>query len=310
MFQQIESGWALDVLLWTQEFRHPVLTEIVYILDILGGNPAYFLLIPLLYWSVNRHMARRLLFVLMVAGGITTITKVLFARPRPTDAHPDVVWQMIETHSYAFPSGHVAVATALCMYLGFWLESKLWWVVATIYIALQSFSRLYSGTHYPHDVIAGLFIGVLSAGLIRAAMPHLSDLWNHKMPLWFQAGLIITFGVLIGLIAQGEITGLTASGAAFGGGLGVLLEEQRIKFVTDGSKRQRLLRYVLGMVLMGLSFTGLNMLTQDMPNLQFLPYAFVLFFVMALFPWLAIQLNLAERDPLAREDSSHKLDPA
>jgi hypothetical protein len=145
---------------------------------------------------------------------------------------------------------------------------------------------------------------------IRAAMPHLSDLWNHKMPLRAQASLIITFGVLIGLIAQGEITGLTASGAAFGGGLGVLLEEQRIKFVTDGSKRQRLLRYVLGMVLMGLSFAGLNMLTQDMPNLQFLPYAFVLFFVMALFPWLAIQLNLAERDPLSREDTSKRLDPA
>ena len=83
-----------------------------------------------------------------------------------------------------------------------------------------------------------------------------------------------------------------------------------INFVTDGSRRQRILRYLLGMVLPGAIYFGLDVLTRGIEMLEFVPYAFLLFFVMALFPWLAIKLNLAQSDPLAREDSSQRLDPA
>lgn len=91
-------------------------------------------------------------------------TKHLFNRNRP------ILWDaaiapLIKTpSSSSFPSGHSATAAAGSLTL-----SVIYPVLAPVFLVsglLVALSRVYLGVHYPVDVLAGAFIGTLSAALL------------------------------------------------------------------------------------------------------------------------------------------------
>jgi membrane-associated phospholipid phosphatase len=114
---------------------------------------------------LNRHSWR-----LLIAGALASAWYFalvnLVVRPRPSV--PDVLRVTEHPGASSYPSGHtilfVFYAVILMTCLGLMYIPKRWqplgWAVAVLFVLMGAFSRVYSGAHWPTDVLAGLLIGV------------------------------------------------------------------------------------------------------------------------------------------------------
>jgi undecaprenyl-diphosphatase len=135
-----------------------------------GGIPMQIVVI-LLVLLFNRRAW--FLALAGLAGGLWYEAIVhLVNRPRPTVAQ--VLRVTEHPGSTSFPSGHLifitisAAVLMLCLghrYLPRWARPIGWAVVAAIVVAV-GLDRIYAGTHWPSDVLAGLLIAVAWLSLV------------------------------------------------------------------------------------------------------------------------------------------------
>ncbi|MGA5468004.1 bifunctional phosphatase PAP2/diacylglycerol kinase family protein [Streptomyces arboris] len=119
----------------------------------------------------SRRAALRGIASLAVASAaINTVGKGAVRRQRPILDHVPVMRQLKrQPVTTSFPSGHAASAAAFAT--GVALESKGWGaVVAPVAVAVAA-SRVYTGVHYPSDVLAGAALGVGAAFALRGVVP-------------------------------------------------------------------------------------------------------------------------------------------
>ncbi len=99
-----------------------------------------------------------------LAGWAEEVMKVAVARERPCRAIEHIRLILPCPKSFSMPSGHAitsfAFATPL-FYLTRAYIAFIWRMYPVILASLIAFSRLYLGVHYPTDVLAGAFLGVL-----------------------------------------------------------------------------------------------------------------------------------------------------
>jgi undecaprenyl-diphosphatase len=94
----------------------------------------------------------------------------LVARPRPYLAHPAHAHLLIaRSPDASFPSDHATGAFALAV--GVWLYDRTIGAILLALAAVISFSRVYVGTHYPGDVLAGALIGAAVAVALHRLVP-------------------------------------------------------------------------------------------------------------------------------------------
>lgn len=137
------------------------------------GEPYIVIPVSIAAYLVALHNGRRdiqLAFVYaVVAYGINSIVKILLHRARP---HGLIV-KTLGIKSYSFPSGH-AFGTVIFYGLIAYIDtvyhsgptSLLLVALITCLIALIGISRVYLGSHYPSDVIAGWLAGMVSLVII------------------------------------------------------------------------------------------------------------------------------------------------
>jgi membrane-associated phospholipid phosphatase len=115
------------------------------------------------------HKLGRLFALELVSVGIAlTLLQALYAvfdRPRPSEVFERAEIALAYGHNWAsiesFPSGHMAVVTALAASAWFAIPQLRGILVA--YIALNAFTRVAFGAHFPADVVAGAALGYGSA---------------------------------------------------------------------------------------------------------------------------------------------------
>ena len=97
----------------------------------------------------------------MIAIGINSfmanvVLKSAVRRTRPTDPVPEER-RLVQPDSSSFPSGHTASAAAFSGIVDR-AYPKLWLPINGL-AATVGFSRVYTGVHYPGDVLAGWLLG-------------------------------------------------------------------------------------------------------------------------------------------------------
>ncbi|MDR0271480.1 undecaprenyl-diphosphatase [Paenibacillus sp.] len=136
----------------------------------------------LVYWFIrnekNRKMVAETFISACVGLTVSWVIGHLFYRDRPFAAH--TVNQLIDhAVNASFPSDHAlgafAIATAFVMYRK--KDGILWYILA----ALIAFSRVWTGVHYPTDILGGAIIGILvSIGVHRLVLKsQFVSRWLH-----------------------------------------------------------------------------------------------------------------------------------
>lgn len=111
----------------------------------------------------------------MAAVGVTSAVaniamKGATNRPRPRAPVPESR-RLEQPKSTSFPSGHTASAAAFSGVVGAYMpELKL---PIDFLAGAVGFSRVYTGVHFPGDVLAGWFLGRVVAAAVRRVMGRL-----------------------------------------------------------------------------------------------------------------------------------------
>lgn len=95
---------------------------------------------------------------------IVNIIRWLWPRPRPFIEN-DVILLLDTTKSASFPSGHAAFYFAIAAIVYFY--NKKAGILFFLASFLISISRVFTGIHWPSDIIAGAFVGIFSGWLIN-----------------------------------------------------------------------------------------------------------------------------------------------
>jgi membrane-associated phospholipid phosphatase len=152
------------------------------------GRAELYLVPALLLWLLKRKRrppsAKRALFVFasVAAAGLTAdLFKVVLARRRPRlylfeGLHGFDFWRLDASH-LSFPSGHTATLFAAAASIA--LLAPRWRVPAFAVAALIGFGRIATLDHYPSDVIAGAWVGVLGAWACWRAF-GLAHAWERR----------------------------------------------------------------------------------------------------------------------------------
>jgi membrane-associated phospholipid phosphatase len=294
----------------------------------LGHENFFFLVLPLVYWSIDARVGLQIAFILTTSNYLNAIVKMLFAAPRPYWVSAQVEPLSVE-HTFGIPSGHAQNAAAIWGVMAASAQragKRRAWVAAILLTFLIGFSRLYLGMHFLHDVLLGWLLGILLLFLfLRFWDPVVA--WLSEKTLLQQvmiAFIVSLLMIAIGFLSYAPLSAyvfplewtdnalrvgpvpdpvsvegiLTSAGSLFGLAAGAAWIASRGGYETAGPLEKRALRYVIGLIGIMILWYGLGQVfprgeTFVPLTLRYIRYSLVGFWVVGGAPWLFFHFKLA-----------------
>ena len=198
----IDQQWLLAINGWHAEWADVLMW---YISKSTTWLPLYALLVGLVVYrfgiqwylstqNTSNYRYTALLRVLIVSAGFAVavglsdfissgIIKPWVSRLRPT--HEPALAGMLHLVNgytgglYGFVSSHAANTMACALLFALLYRNKYATVGLMLWVALNCYSRMYLGVHYPADIIGGLAIGALMAtltyGMVRRLVERVDE---------------------------------------------------------------------------------------------------------------------------------------
>ncbi|MFI9077133.1 bifunctional phosphatase PAP2/diacylglycerol kinase family protein [Streptomyces sioyaensis] len=130
---------------------------------------------------VRRAALRGVASLAVASATVNTLGKRSVRRQRPVlDTVPVIRQLQRQPITSSFPSGHAASAVAFATGVAF--ENKWWGLALAPVAASVAFSRVYTGVHYPGDVLAGAALGAGAALAVRGFAPTRAQLAPPARP--------------------------------------------------------------------------------------------------------------------------------
>jgi len=302
----------------------PQLDGLMKFFTFLGRVEFYLLIIPFIYWTINKRIGIRALFILIFIDTLGMTFKLLFHQPRPYWIGG--VKQLAHETSYGIASTHASDSLGVIGYLAYQVKKTWFWITGVIVIFFIGLSRLFLSAHFPHDVLFGWLIGALVLWSFIKFSDSAAD-WAKSKSLSMQvaSGFLISIAIImIGMLSRLLISGttdpvswsgyatearsispfFTLAGALFGSISGYALMRQSVRFQTSGTLGTRVLRYLVGMLGVGLFYLGLDalfgMIAADETTLgyllRYIRYASVTFWMTFGAPYIFLKMKLAEAE--------------
>lgn len=316
------QSWGLDVVLWFQSWRSLPLEWLGLALHYAGGEIGYFFILPTVYWALDKELGKRIGIMLTLAGWVNSTLKAVLKAPRPYQLSSEVK-NLAPGDYYGNPSGHAQFSAVVGGVIALQLRRR--WVVwaVVIYSLLSGISRMMIGVHSPQDVITGWLVGLIMLGVYVIAEPRVTA-WMQKAGMPAQFAAVIGLFALMMIIHPGIIPATSAPWLAepltrdglirwavtpaatfLGLGIGLIIEERAVRFSTRGSAIQRILRLLLGIVVLIAIWQGLDIAFDGLEP----PFIFrtIRYTAVGLWsalggPWLFVTIGLAGRED--SEDSA------
>lgn len=315
---------------------------------IFHGQYIFFLVVPLLYWSVDTKSGLRIALLLATSEYLNAILKLWFAAPRPYWISARVKYLQAGgpsgEGSFGIPSGHAQEAAALWGALAAWVPvGKRWvWIAAFILTFLIGFSRLYLGVHFVHDVLAGWLIGyailfaflrfwdpiaawlktntpaqqvlialVISLTMIAVGGWSAARLNGYVFPVEWRDN-VLRVGLLPDPVSIDNI--IKSAGSLFGLAAGAAWIASRGGYQASGTIKKRALRYLIGMIGIVILWEGLEKVFPRGETLLplillYVRHSLVGFWLTAGAPWLFFYFKLADKPQSVASGSRESHEP-
>lgn len=160
MLLQLDSS----ILTGIQEMlRNEVLDPVMVFITHLGDAGMIWILFSVLLLLPSKTRAVGIASLCALAGSYlinNLLLKNLVSRVRPYEVIDGLTALVEWQKDLSFPSGHAGSSFACAVVLSRMLPKRLG-IPALVLAVLISLSRLYVGVHYPSDVLAGAFTGIV-----------------------------------------------------------------------------------------------------------------------------------------------------
>ena len=155
--------------------KHTKKLDKLMIIITTSGNNGYIwfaLSIPLLLIYRYRPVGYTIILSMLIGGLTGEITiKHIVGRIRPCSKEFQKDVLIKHPAHYSFPSGHTTASFAVSTVVFLMMPSIF--LPVLFYACLIGFSRMYVLVHYPTDVIAGVFLGIICGTVAVMVSPYI-----------------------------------------------------------------------------------------------------------------------------------------
>ncbi|WP_122638441.1 phosphatase PAP2 family protein [Romboutsia sp. Marseille-P6047] len=308
-------GIQLEILMYLQSIRSPLLNALFLILTISTEVPIIVLFSALMYWCINKKFGQRILFSLIGNFVVNTGIKEYVRAPRPIGTDGLESLRVSTATGYSFPSGHTQTATSFWTSFMILAKNNWMYILGIIMILAVGISRLYLAVHWPIDVAFGWIFGIFFSIVLIKIFDYVDE--NKKY--WILLLLLVMLSV-VGYFLNGE-SYIEYFGILTGFVLGYIVEDIFINFSTDRkskgyinfSKNRKnessliinIKRFLVGIISLGIVYIILKYTVGIIPNYfdvsnidsfdmvtNYIRYSIVVFYAVAGVPALFKVLNL------------------
>ena len=294
-----------QLLLFMSGIHSGFLNLLVQVFTIFGEE---FLLIAIsvfIYWNINKKNGFVISMSLMNALSVMGIAKAIVRFPRPWMVIDNL--ETVRQHTatgYSFPSGHTTCAASTYSAIAMTFRKRWLSILCAVAILLVALSRMYLCVHWPMDVVGGLLIGCGTTFIFGGVFSRTYDDKDKSIRLTTAIGCVMTLATIVLSIVlmtgKGDALAfddLCVSFAVYGGlAFGFSIERRYIDFdINEGEWGKKILRYVIGLAVVGLILYGGKVLLQAIGFYNYLTRA-LRYFVIGLwcctYPMLGKKLRL------------------
>lgn len=170
-----EALFRLINRVWT----HPWLDAVMPVVTDINKQPWFWpvALISAAFWLYKqRGRAAMALVGLILSLALSDsvghrLVKPLFKRARPEQAGVELILRTRSHKGYSLPSNHAANSFSAATFLGSVYPGVR--PALLVFAAVVAYSRVYTGVHFPFDILLGALLGVASGWLVALVFREL-----------------------------------------------------------------------------------------------------------------------------------------
>ena len=274
----------LEILRNIQSIANPFLDLLFQLITICGEQLVLISIISIIYWALDKKFGEYIAYSVLTSVLLNNAIKDIFKMKRPIGEEGIRTLREETATGYSFPSGHTQGASSFYGAMAIYLKKRVMYIIATVMIILIGFSRLYLGVHYPKDVIVGGVLGVLTSLICY----KLYNKVENKMLLY-----VITFAIFIPALTFAHSADfIKGMGTYLGFIIGIYIERKYVNFSTEGSTGNKIIRVLLGIVILLVLQLGLKVLLPSGTIFSFIRYSLISLVGIGVYPMAFKKLKI------------------